>query len=400
MLESSISFKFIINLRIFDRFKDKNMLKLLREFARSRGSNFALLVSNTLGLISATVRKQLTNPLVRVLCGVLEKGGQRGVNEKEGGSVGGSVSKLGEDTSSNVAKNNVGQCCTAAPNEGNVLINVIDSPATNSYLMLLGPTSYAKLVIGESSKKSMNFCTLIVPAGNGADVAFSEDGLSAIGTKLGTPLMLDSYTSDMCIQSWGMSSYARAVIEFRADVELKNTIVVAMSKLVFGHVLDECPKNIRSNVVKNLKTHRQLARVPALVVKKQAELSSQKVSNANPFDALNSIEDGDDMGTNGENSKLAGKESLNVGHGSFNNTPIIEKIDKLERQILDGKLTFVDDDGKPLYKVVTKGNEDSESEVEVMFYEIANLMASTSLKGGSDRGYGINSMLEQWRETG
>nr|GEX61196.1 hypothetical protein [Tanacetum cinerariifolium] len=29
--------------------------------------------------------------------------------------------------------------------------------------------------------------------------AFSEDGLSVIATKLGTPFMLDSYTSDMCI---------------------------------------------------------------------------------------------------------------------------------------------------------------------------------------------------------
>ncbi|GKB24512.1 putative reverse transcriptase domain-containing protein, partial [Tanacetum coccineum] len=33
--------------------------------------------------------------------------------------------------------------------------------------------------------------------------AFNEDGLSAIATKLGTPLMLDSYTSDMCMHSWG-----------------------------------------------------------------------------------------------------------------------------------------------------------------------------------------------------
>ncbi|GKE76103.1 putative reverse transcriptase domain-containing protein, partial [Tanacetum coccineum] len=49
--------------------------------------------------------------------------------------------------------------------------------------------------------------------------AFSEDGLSAIATKLGTPLTLDSYTSDMCMQSWGRSSYARVMIELRADVE-------------------------------------------------------------------------------------------------------------------------------------------------------------------------------------
>ncbi|GJU51368.1 copia protein, partial [Tanacetum coccineum] len=48
---------------------------------------------------------------------------------------------------------------------------------------------------------------------------FSEDGFSAIATKLGTPLTLDSYTTDMCMQSWGRSSYARAMIELRADVE-------------------------------------------------------------------------------------------------------------------------------------------------------------------------------------
>ncbi|GJZ78807.1 copia protein [Tanacetum coccineum] len=63
-------------------------------------------------------------------------------------------------------------------------------------------------------------------------MAFNEDGLSAIATKLGTHLMLKSYTSDMCIQSWGRSSYARALIEIRGDVELKDTIVVVMPKLV------------------------------------------------------------------------------------------------------------------------------------------------------------------------
>ncbi|GKG61442.1 hypothetical protein Tco_0619167, partial [Tanacetum coccineum] len=58
--------------------------------------------------------------------------------------------------------------------------------------------------------------------------AFSEDGLNAIATKLGTPLMLDSNTSDMCMQFWGRSSYARVMSELRADVELKDNLVVAM----------------------------------------------------------------------------------------------------------------------------------------------------------------------------
>nr|GFA38261.1 hypothetical protein [Tanacetum cinerariifolium] len=61
--------------------------------------------------------------------------------------------------------------------------------------------------------------------------AFREDSLSVITTKLDTPLMLDSYTSDMCMQSWGRSSHARVMIELGADVELKDNIVVAMPKI-------------------------------------------------------------------------------------------------------------------------------------------------------------------------
>ncbi|GKB01057.1 hypothetical protein Tco_0829101 [Tanacetum coccineum] len=100
------------------------------------------------------------------------------------------------------------------------------------------------------------------------------------------------------------------------------------------------------------------------------EVSRQEVSNSNTFDALNLIENNDDLGTNVGNSKSAGKGSLYVAHDSSRNTPIIDKIDKLKCQILDGKLMFVDDDENPLVPT-----------------------------GGSDRGYGTNSLLEQWRET-
>ncbi|GJS13118.1 putative RNA-directed DNA polymerase [Tanacetum coccineum] len=83
----------------------------------------------------------------------------------------------------------------------------------------------------------------------------------------------------------GMSRYARALIEVRANVELKDNIVVAMPKLVgegfymcnvrveyewkpprcacckvFGHIQDECPKNIDSDVVKNMKKPNQTPR--------------------------------------------------------------------------------------------------------------------------------------------
>ncbi|GJV35517.1 hypothetical protein Tco_1407994 [Tanacetum coccineum] len=55
------------------------------------------------------------------------------------------------------------------------------------------------------------------------------------------------------------------------------------------------------------------------------------------------------------------------------------------------------DDGEKL--LVHTGNVDSDGKVEVVFNETANLMASTGSKGGSDRCYGTNSLLEQWRKT-
>nr|GEY89376.1 putative reverse transcriptase domain-containing protein [Tanacetum cinerariifolium] len=56
-------------------------------------------------------------------------------------------------------------------------------------------------------------------------ITFREDRLSAITTKHSTPLLLDTYTTTMCTDSRGRSSYARAMIDLRADVELKDTLV-------------------------------------------------------------------------------------------------------------------------------------------------------------------------------
>nr|GEZ97107.1 reverse transcriptase domain-containing protein [Tanacetum cinerariifolium] len=54
------------------------------------------------------------------------------------------------------------------------------------------------------------------------------DGLSDMGTKLGNLIMLDSYTSSMCINSWGRLNYARALIEIRTDREIKDTMVISI----------------------------------------------------------------------------------------------------------------------------------------------------------------------------
>ncbi|GJT81547.1 hypothetical protein Tco_1055889 [Tanacetum coccineum] len=67
--------------------------------------------------------------------------------------------------------------------------------------------------------------------------------------------------------------------------------------------------------------------------------------------------------------------------------------------MIEGKLMLVYDDSKPLPKVVSTVNADSDSEVEEVFNEHVSFMASTSLKSGIDSGYGTKSLLEQWKET-
>nr|GEX31279.1 hypothetical protein [Tanacetum cinerariifolium] len=157
-----------------------------------------------------------------------------------------------------------------------------------------------------------------------------------MATKLGTLLMFDFYTSDMRMQLWGKSSYARAMIDLRTSEELKDSIVVAMPKRV-GVGFNMCIKII-SDAVKNLNNPRQATR-----------------------------------------GVLVGpKGSLNVAHGGSSNSSIIDKIDKQERQILDGTFMFVDNDENPL---VLTGNVDSDTEVEVVLDKTSNLMASTSFKG-------------------
>ncbi|GJT54398.1 hypothetical protein Tco_0989452 [Tanacetum coccineum] len=183
-----------------------------------------------------------------------------------------------------------------------------------------------------------------------------EDRLSAIATKLGTPLMLDSYTSDMCMQSSGTSSYARFMIKLKADVELKDNIAVAMTKITReGHYTCAGEKK----TVKKPK-YRPVTKKP------NASSSGNKKKGVDP-----TIE-------------------------CASNTPIGVKIDKIERQIGEGKLKLLDNDGNPL---VPRGIVESDSEVELVFDETANLRILTSGKDGSDKGYGTNSLLEQWRDS-
>nr|GEX34690.1 hypothetical protein [Tanacetum cinerariifolium] len=62
---------------------------------------------------------------------------------------------------------------------------------------------------------------------------FKEDGISLIATFIGKPIMLDSYTSSMCNDSWGRISFARCLIELNLEAHLMDVVTIGMPSL-FG----------------------------------------------------------------------------------------------------------------------------------------------------------------------
>ncbi|GJX58399.1 retrovirus-related pol polyprotein from transposon TNT 1-94 [Tanacetum coccineum] len=98
-------------------------------------------------------------------------------------------------------------------------------------------------------------------------VAYKSDELSLIVTKIGTLMMLDSYTSSMCLVTWDRSTYARILIEIDVCNGFSDNLVIAVPNLdrpgytketilvkyewkpphcstclIFGHSVDDCQK--------------------------------------------------------------------------------------------------------------------------------------------------------------
>ncbi|GJV89038.1 hypothetical protein Tco_1532976 [Tanacetum coccineum] len=232
------------------------------------------------------------------------------------------------------------------------------------------------------------------PGGNRIEVVMSVESIRAISERFANTAYGFFLGKRMAYP--GMSSYARVMIELRADVELKDTIVVAMPKLTReGFIREECPKNTGLGVAKNLKKpcqapkgvlvgpkvgfkpakeYRRVLKKPTTNTscnKKKVVEPTKEVSNSNPFDMLNLVDNDGELGINGMTSNLAsnganssGSSFWNVETSSTSTTLIVDKTGKIKKLIFDGKVTLVDDDGKPLKKVDYSDDHDSEDEVE------------------------------------
>ncbi|GJV68149.1 zinc knuckle CX2CX4HX4C containing protein [Tanacetum coccineum] len=72
---------------------------------------------------------------------------------------------------------------------------------------------------------------------------FLEDGISLIASQIGKPIMLDSYTSSMCIESWGRKALGMRIRMETVCVEYEWKPPRCKQCKIFGHMNDQCPKN-------------------------------------------------------------------------------------------------------------------------------------------------------------
>nr|GEU68368.1 hypothetical protein [Tanacetum cinerariifolium] len=254
-----------------------------------------------------------------------------------------------------------------------------------------GKSSYANIT-GKPSGKKVNVRTLFTPGGNGIDLVVpGKYGLIRSMFSSSTRLFSFQFSSmdglDSMFENGPWSSYARVMVELRADVELKDNIVMAMPKItmeghytcnvrveyewkpprcssrkVFGHIHEECMKNTgageKKTVKKPCQTSRGVPIGPKIDFKPQKEYrhvpkkpnagsSGNKkkgveptieVSNSNPFDVLNLVDNDGEFGTNGETTNLVNFEATS------------------------SKLRLLDNEGNPL---VPTSIMESDSEVEV-----------------------------------
>ncbi|GJY80375.1 hypothetical protein Tco_0493126 [Tanacetum coccineum] len=194
------------------------------------------------------------------------------------------------------------------------------------------PVSFATLSKCDASRKSINFLTLLAPASNGADVTISKESVRDVGEHFSN--IAYGFFIGKCVDYPDVLKNLKIPRPAVRGVRVGSNLGFKPTKQVYQPVFK---KNGASASGK----------------KKQAGVTSQEVSNSNTFDALNTIENDNDLGTSGGNSKFPEKGA------NFN---------------VMGKLVLMDDDGMSLKNVDDLVNADSDIEVDEVFNETADFM--------------------------
>ncbi|GKA76146.1 hypothetical protein Tco_0782524, partial [Tanacetum coccineum] len=216
-------------------------------------------------------------------------------------------------------------------------------------------------------------------------VAYTSNVLSLMATKIGTPMMFDSYSNSMCLESWGWSSYARILVEINACNNFSDHLVMAISNLEGNGYTKEIISSPTRVVNQKDKDKSQTLGADD---EGFIEVKKKKIG-CNSFETLNDENPIIEEVATGSKDTTSGTQEERQS-----STLMVDKIHVIEKRILEGKLMFVDDDRKPLEKIDYPDNLGSDDEVEPVENKIASFLASKSMAVG----YGPKSLLEQWRE--
>nr|GEW34386.1 RNA-directed DNA polymerase homolog [Tanacetum cinerariifolium] len=193
-----------------------------------------------------------------------------------------------------------------------------DTPI-DKLVSFLKPVSYVEAAGASPSKPSTgkaNFCHLVfenvfdgvqlsIPM-NVVQTVFSEDGISLIASQTGKPIMLDSFTSLICIESWGRSSFSHCLIEIKADEHLQDSVTMGIplpkgegfikeTAKTTPNVVDNYGFKMVVNKKKSGKTGPTVVKTTWQPIKQKYYPSASTVHTSNPYDASDNMESDEDV---------------------------------------------------------------------------------------------------------
>nr|GEU49996.1 zinc finger, CCHC-type [Tanacetum cinerariifolium] len=271
--------------------------------------------------------------------------------------------------------------------------SMVDKTCTNSAGTILGKSLYAN-VIGKPSGTKVNFHALFTPAGNRMAYPVVANYVRNTWDKYRlVQSMFSSSTGLFSFQFISMDGL-NAMLENGRDIILV-VFMLSMSRNLLGMrvarylaMISRCSKNISVGVTKNLKKTGQIPK--GILVGQKMRFKPTKQEVYQPVSKKHTINHSEKKKNNVEPTNEVSKSNSFDALNSVDNdtTPIIEKINRMENLIINGKAILVDNEGKPFKKV----DDDSENEVTSVDNEMVSFLAKKD-------GNVTQSLLKKWKDS-
>ncbi|GKD99875.1 zinc knuckle CX2CX4HX4C containing protein, partial [Tanacetum coccineum] len=113
---------------------------------------------------------------------------------------------------------------------------------------------------------------------------FEEDDINLIAPFIGKPIMLDSYTSSMCNDSWGSSSFTRCLIKVNSEADLVDVVTIVTPPIVSN-------SNVVTPTIEKANDGFQTVGKKKKGKSTSTSSNSDNITSSNSFSALNAKEE-------------------------------------------------------------------------------------------------------------